>query len=55
VTDRDEWAYLTFDPQETCPVCSEPIHTAQAVGYQGGRMIHARCSEEDSDCPERAA
>jgi hypothetical protein len=39
----DEWGFLTFDPDETCSVCGEPIRAAQAVGYHDGGLVHARC------------
>ena len=42
----DEWAFLTFDPDETCSVCGEPIRAAQAVGYHEGSVAHAKCRPE---------
>jgi hypothetical protein len=41
----DQWEFLTFDPETVCPICSEPIHAAQAVGYSRGQMMHARCAD----------
>jgi hypothetical protein len=39
----DEWDFLTFDPDETCSVCGDPIRPAQAVAYQHGSLSHAKC------------
>jgi len=40
----DEWDFLTFDPDVTCPICGEPIHAGQAVGRVRGTLVHARCT-----------
>ena len=38
-----EWTYLTFDPEETCAICDESVHTGQAAGRVNGKLIHAKC------------
>lgn len=43
----EEWEFLTFDPEEICPLCSEPIRAGQAVGYVDERMIHAHCDTDN--------
>jgi hypothetical protein len=50
---REEWEYLTFDPEETCAVCGLAIRQAQAAGRIGGAMVHARCTEKPPARPEK--
>jgi hypothetical protein len=39
----EEWEFLTFDTDEVCSVCGEPMHAGQAVGRLGGSSVHAKC------------
>ena len=48
---REEWEFLTFDTDDVCSVCGEPIHTGQAVGHVAGSSVHAKCYVR----PRRAA
>jgi hypothetical protein len=44
-----EWAFLTYDPDEVCDQCGQPIRPGQAVGHVGCKMIHAKCFKGSSE------
>jgi hypothetical protein len=43
---REEWRLVESDTDDMCVICGDTVHAWQAVGYVGGRVVHAKCYGE---------